>query len=89
MINNLQLDIRKEDYGYLLFEKLNLTLKNLLELNILSEQIFREDKDEKKHNTPKFKIHLNIRDNTLISIIHMIVNYFNSNDYIKTYQGYL
>ena len=54
------------------------------------EQIFREDKDEKKHNTPKFKIHLNIRDNTLISTIQDgIVNYFNNNDYIKTYQVHL
>ena len=88
MINNLQLDIRKEDYDAL-SEKLNLTLEESSGIKYIeAEQIFREDKDEKKHNTPKFKIHLNIRDNTLISIIQEgIVNYFNSNDYIKTYQG--
>ena len=46
-----------------------------------------EDKDEKKHNTPSL-IHLNIRDNTLVSLFRSTVNYFNNNDYIKTYKIY-
>ena len=54
---------------------------------IEAEQIFREDKDEKKHNTPKFKIDLLVRDNTLITIVQNgLISYFNDNDYIKTYQ---
>ena len=51
------------------------------------EQIFREDQDEKKHNTPKFQIDLLVRDNSLITIVQNgLISYFNNNEYIKTYQ---
>ena len=87
MINNLQLDIRKEDYEAL-SKKLNLTFEESSKIKYIeAEQIFREDKDEKKHNTPKFQIHLDVRDNSLITTIQKgIVNYFNNNGYINTYQ---
>ncbi len=87
MINNLQLDVRKEDY-YSLSKKLNISLEESAGIKYIeAEQIFREDKDEKKHNTPKFKIDLLVRDNSLITIVQNgLISYFNNNDYIKTYQ---
>lgn len=87
MINNLQLDVRKEDYDAL-SKKLNISLEESSGIKYIeAEQIFREDKDEKKHNTPKFQIDLLVRDNTLIPIVQDgLISYFNNNDYIKTYQ---
>ena len=87
MINNLQLDVRKEDYDAL-SKKLNISLEESSGIKYIeAEQIFREDKDEKKHNTPKFQIDLLVRDNTLITIVQDgLISYFNNNDYIKTYQ---
>jgi len=87
MINNLQLDVRKEDYDAL-SKKLNISLEESSGIKYIeAEQIFREDKDEKKHNTPKFQIDLLVRDNALITIIQDgLISYFNNNDYIKTYQ---
>ena len=87
MINNLQLDVRKEDY-YALSKKLNISFEESAGIKYIeAEQIFREDKDEKKHNTPKFKIDLLVRDNSLIAIVQSgLISYFNNNEYIKTYQ---
>jgi len=87
MINNLQLDVRKEDYDAL-SKKLNISLEESSGIKYIeAEQIFREDKDEKKHNTPKFQIDLLVRDNSLITIVQDgLISYFNNNDYIKTYQ---
>tara|TARA_B100000674_G_scaffold35881_1_gene25010 strand:- start:9984 stop:10838 length:855 start_codon:yes stop_codon:yes gene_type:complete len=87
MINNLQLDVRKEDYDAL-SKKLNISLEESSGIKYIeAEQIFREDKDEKKHNTPKFQIDLLVRNNALITIVQDgLISYFNNNDYIKTYQ---
>ena len=87
MINNLQLDVKKEDYNAL-SKKLNISLEESSGIKYIeAEQIFREDKDEKKHNTPKFQIDLIVRDNTLITIVQNgLISYFNNNEYIKTYQ---
>ena len=48
MINNLQLDVRKEDYDAL-SKKLNISLEESSGIKYIeAEQIFREDKDLKK-----------------------------------------
>ena len=87
MINNLQLDVRKEDYEAL-SSKLKISLEEASQIKYIeAEQIFREDQDDKKHNTPKFQISMLVRDNTLITTIQNgIINYFNNNDYIKDYK---
>ena len=87
MINNLQLDVQKEDYDAL-SKKLNISLEESSGIKYIeAEQIYREDKDEKKHNTPKFQIDLLVRDNSLITIVQTgLISYFNNNEYIKTYQ---
>ena len=87
MINNLQLDVRKEDYTAL-SSKLNISKEQASMIKFIeAEQIFREDQDEKKHNTPKFSIHLLVRNNSSISIIQEgLLTYFNTNKYISDYK---
>jgi len=54
---------------------------------IEAEQIFREDQDEKKHNTPKFIINLLVKDNSIISVIQIgLLSYFKTNKYISDYK---
>ena len=87
MINNLQLDVRKEDYNAL-SSKLDISEEQASMIKFIeAEQIFREDQDEKKHNTPKFSIHLLVRNNSSISIIQEgLLSYFNTNKYISDYK---
>ena len=87
MINNLQLDVRKEDYNAL-SSKLEISEEQSSMIKFIeAEQIFREDQDEKKHNTPKFSIHLLVRNNSSISIIQEgLLTYFNTNKYISDYK---
>lgn len=87
MINNLQLDVRKEDYNAL-SSKLDISEEQASMIKFIeAEQIFREDQDEKKHNTPKFSIHLLVRNNSSISIIQEgLLTYFNTNKYISDYK---
>lgn len=87
MINNLQLDVRKEDYDAL-SSKLHISEEQASMIKFIeAEQIFREDQDEKKHNTPKFSIHLLVRNNSSISIIQEgLLTYFNTNKYISDYK---
>ena len=87
MINNLQLDVRKEDYNAL-SSKLDISEDQASMIKFIeAEQIFREDQDEKKHNTPKFSIHLLVRNNSSISIIQEgLLSYCNTNKYISDYK---
>ncbi len=87
MINNLQLDVRKEDYNAL-SSKLDISEDQASMIKFIeAEQIFREDQDEKKHNTPKFSIHLLVRNKSSISIIQEgLLTYFNTNKYISDYK---
>ena len=87
MINNLQLDVRKEDYNAL-SSKLEISEEQSSMIKFIeAEQIFREDQDDKKHNTPKFSIHLLVRNNSSISIIQEgLLTYFNTNKYISDYK---
>ena len=87
MINNLQLDVRKEDYNAL-SSKLDISEYQASMIKFIeAEQIFREDQDEKKHNTPKFSIHLLVRNKSSILIIQEgLLTYFNTNKYISDYK---
>ena len=87
MINNLQLDVRKEDYNAL-SSKLDISEDQASMIKFIeAEQIFREDQDEKKHNTPKFSIHLLVRNKSSIFIIQEgLLTYFNTNKYISDYK---
>ena len=87
MINNLQLDVRKEDYNAL-SSKLDISEDQASMIKFIeAEQIFREDQDEKKHNTPKFSIHLLVRNDSSILIIQEgLLTYFNTNKYISDYK---
>ena len=87
MINNLQLDVRKEDYNAL-SSKLDISEDQASMIKFIeAEQIFREDQDEKKHNTPKFSIHLLVRNKSSITIIQEgLLTYFNTNKYISDYK---
>ena len=87
MINNLQLDVRKEDYNAL-SSKLEISEEQSSMIKFIeAEQIFREDQDEKKHNTPKFSIHLLVRNDSSILIIQEgLLTYFNTNKYISDYK---
>ena len=87
LINNLQLDIKKEDYKSLSY-KLDISDTDASQLKFIeAEPLLRQDKDEKFHNTPKFQINLVVRDYNIISNIEDgLLYYFNSNDYILRYK---
>ena len=88
LINNLQLDILKEDF-IVVSEKLNI-LEDEASLikNLFAAQIINEDQDGKEHNTPKFSIELTVKDNKIIGIVQKgLIYLFNTNDYISRYQA--
>ena len=86
IINSIQLDLKKEDY-YVVSQKLSVSeevASNIKKIN--AEQIFREDENNKKHNTPKFEIHLSVKDNSIIDSVETgLMKYFNTNKYIDNY----
>jgi len=86
IINGMQLYLEKEDY-YVLAQKLKISAEVASKIKkINAEQIFREDENNKKHNTPKFEIHLSVRDNSIIDSVETgLMNYFNTNEYIANY----
>ena len=86
LINNLQIDIEKEDFS-LLAEKLKISEDLAGQLKkIEAIQIYREDQEGKKHNTPKFKIFLSVRDNIVIPIIQNgLISYFTDNKYVANF----
>ena len=86
LINNLQLDILKEDF-IVVSEKLNI-LEDEASLikSIIAAQIINEDQDGKEHNTPKFSIELIVKDNEIISRVQIgLIYLFNTNKYISKY----
>jgi len=86
IINSIQLDLEKEDY-YVLAQKLNISEEVASKIKkINAEQIFREDENNKKHNTPKFEIQLSVKDNSIIELIEKgLINYFTTNKYVANY----
>ena len=88
LINNLQLDILKEDF-ILVSEKLNILVDEAsLIKSIIAAQIINLDQDGKEHNTPKFSIELTVKDNEIISTVQKgLIYFFNTNKYISRYHN--
>ena len=86
LINDLQLDIDKEDY-VALKSKLKLSDKASSQIKYIeAEPLLRQDKDEKFHNTSDFEINLLVRDANIIEDVQLgLENYFNDNKYIAEY----
>jgi hypothetical protein len=86
IINSMQLDLEKKDY-YVIGQKLNISEEVASKIKkINAEQIFREDENNKKHNTPKFEIQLSAFDNSIIELIEKgLINYFTTNKYVANY----
>lgn len=89
LINNIQLDVQKEDF-VVLSEKLNISKESAESIkNIKAQQIFRKDQDNKDFNTPKFEIHLSVKDNTIIKSVQQgLLYFFNSNNYVSGYYNF-
>jgi len=86
LINNLQLDILKEDF-IVVSEKLNI-LEDEASLikSIIAAQIINADQDGKEHNTPKFSVELTVKDNEIIFRVQKgLIYLFNNNKYISKY----
>ena len=88
LINNLQLDILKEDF-IVVSEKLNILVDEAsLIKSIIAAQIINLDQDGKEHNTPKFSIELTVKDNEIISTVQKgLIYFFNTNKYISRYHN--
>ena len=88
LINNLKLDVKKEDYKSISY-KLNISEDIAYTIKFIeAEQLLRQDKDEKFHNTPKFQINLLIRNSeNTIDIQKGLNHYFNNNEYVKRYKS--
>jgi len=87
LINDLQIDIEKEDYKALIKKITNLSEKDASQIkSIEAEPILRQDKDEKFHNTSDFQINLVVRDaNIIVDVQTGIEDYFESIPYIINY----
>ena len=88
LINNLQLDVDKQDYKSIAV-KLNVTSEIAASVKFIeAEQLLRQDKDEKFHNTPKFQINLLIRNfEYILDIQNGLKYYFDENNYVKRYKS--
>ena len=86
LINDLQLDVDKEDY-VALKSKLNLSIEAASQIKFIeAEPLLRQDKDEKFHNTADFQINLLVRDANIIEDIQLgLEDYFENNKYIAEY----
>ena len=85
-INNLQLDVKKNDYS-VVAERLNISIDDAKQLiDIEANQIFGKNKEGKEFNTPKFEISILVKDNQVITLIQEgLYYYFNSSKYINDY----
>ena len=87
LINDLQLDVEKEDYVALTNKLTNLSIETASQIkSIEAEPLLRQDKDEKFHNTTDFQINLVVRDPDIIEDVQQgLENYFKENKYIAEY----
>ena len=87
LLNDLQLDVEKEDYEALIKKLTNLSIESASQIkSIEAEPLLRQDKDEKFHNTTDFQINLVVRDPDMIEDVQQgLENYFNENKYIAEY----
>ena len=86
LINYLQINIANKDYGQL-SDLLSID-KDMTEKikHIEAEQLYQQDMNEKYYALNKFEISLSVFDNTIIDDVQKgLINYFNSNDFIKQY----
>ena len=87
LINDLQLDVDKEDYEALTNKMTNLSIELASQIKFIeAEPLLRQDKDEKFHNTADFQINLLVRDANIIEDIQLgLQDYFENNKYIAEY----
>ena len=87
LINDLQLDVEKEDYVALTKKLTNLSIETASQIKFIeAEPLLRQDKDEKFHNTTDFQINLVVRDPDIIEDVQQgLENYFKENKYIAEY----
>ncbi len=87
LINDLQLDVDKEDYEALTKKMTNLSIELASQIKFIeAEPLLRQDKDEKFHNTADFQINLLVRDANIIEDIQLgLQEYFENNKYIAEY----
>lgn len=87
LINDLQLDVDKEDYEALTKKLTNLSIELSSQIKFIeAEPLLRQDKDEKFHNTSDFQINLLVRDANIIEDIQLgLEDYFENNKYIAEY----
>ena len=86
LINYLQINVSNKDYGQL--SKLLEISKEMAEKikSIEAEQLYQQDMNEKYYALNKFEISLSVFDNTIIDDVQKgLINYFNTNDFIKQY----
>ena len=87
LINDLQLDIDKEDYEALTKKLTNLSIELASQIKFIeAEPLLRQDKDEKFHNTADFQINLLVKDANIIEHVQLgLEDYFENNKYIAEY----
>jgi len=87
LINDLQLDVDKEDYEALTKKMTNLSIELASQIKFIeAEPLLRQDKDEKFHNTADFQINLLVRDENIIDHVQLgLEDYFENNKYISEY----
>ena len=86
LINYLQINVSNKDYGQL-SELLEISKEMAEKIkSIEAEQLYQQDMNEKYYALNKFEISLSVFDNTIIDDVQKgLINYFNSNDFIKQY----
>lgn len=86
LINYLQINVSNKDYGQL-SELLGISKEMTEKIkSIEAEQLYQQDMNEKYYALNKFEISLSVFDNTIIDDVQKgLINYFNSNDFIKQY----
>ena len=86
LINYLQINVSNKDYGQL-SDLLGISKEMTEKIkSIEAEQLYQQDMNEKYYALNKFEISLSVFDNTIIDDVQKgLINYFNSNDFIKQY----
>ncbi len=87
LINDLQIDVDKEDYEALTKKMTNLSIELASQIKFIeAEPLLRQDKDEKFHNTADFQINLLVWDANIIEHVQLgLEDYFENNKYIAEY----
>ena len=86
LINYLQINVSNKDHGQL-SELLGISKEMTEKIkSIEAEQLYQQDMNEKYYALNKFEVSLSVFDNTIIDDVQLgLINYFNTNDFIKQY----